>query len=100
MPIAHLIHSVDSLKLAKEIDKRARNINKVQNILIEVKTSDEESKFGVTEKNEFNSLVNYCKDAENINLFGLMTMAPFTDDEDLIRKSFKKLYSIFTELNK
>lgn len=99
VPFCHLIHSVDSLKLAKEIDKRAKTVDKVQNLLVELKTSDEASKYGITSDNEFNEIVDYCFNAENIKLQGLMTMAPFTNDENLIRASFKKLKEKFDELN-
>ena len=96
---AKLIHSVDSLKLAREIDKRAKNINKVQNILLEVKTSGEESKYGLQSDKDLNELAEYCKFAGNLNLLGLMTMAPYTNDMELIRSSFKSLRNIFSKLN-
>ncbi len=99
VPVAFLIHSVDSLKLANEINKRAKLINKKQNILIEVKTSDEETKYGITSRQDFFELIKFCSEAENLNLEGLMTMAPFTDDENLVRSSFKKLRGVFDELN-
>lgn len=99
VPVSYLIHSVDTLKLAGEINKRAKMINKKQNVLLEVKTSGEESKYGVTNEKEFNELVDFCKKSENLNLLGLMTMAPFTDNEKLIRDSFKKLRYLLNDLN-
>ncbi len=99
VPYAYLIHSVDTLKLAGEINKRAKNINKIQNVLLEVKTSYEESKAGLENENEIEEILNFCEDAENINVEGFMTMAPFTDDENEIRKSFKKLKSVFDNFN-
>ena len=96
---AYLIHSIDSIKVAKEVNKRAVNINKVQNILLEVNTSGEESKFGLKNYEEVLELANYCKDANNISLVGLMTMAPYSKDENLIRNSFKALNDIFVKLN-
>lgn len=99
VPYATLIHSVDSTKLVDEINKRAHNINKIQKILIEVNTSGEESKFGLTEITAITNLVKYCKSLQNISLVGLMTMAPFTSDEERVRNSFKSLKNIFVKLN-
>jgi len=100
VPYAYLIHSVDTLKLAGEINKRAKNINKVQKVLLEIKTSYEETKAGLESENEIKEILDFCENAENINVEGFMTMAPFTDDENEIRKSFKKLKSIFDDFNK
>lgn len=100
VPFAHLIHSVDRLKLANEINKRASNINKIQNILIEVNTSKEESKFGLEAFDDVELLASQCKELSNVNLLGLMTMAPFTSNEIEIRSSFKTLKQIFDKLNK
>ena len=88
---AEFIHSVTSLSLAEEINKRAEQLNKKQKILIQVKTSDEETKSGVTDENEIIDLVHACKEFSNISPVGLMTIAPFTDDQNLIRKSFRYL---------
>ena len=99
VPYAYLIHSVDTLKLAREINKRARNIKKIQNVLIEIKTSYEETKAGLVDSNEIKDVLDFCIEAENINVQGFMTMAPFTDDEEEIRKSFKKLKNLFEDFN-
>ena len=99
VPTAHLIHSVDSIKLAKEIDKRAANINKVQKILLEVNTSGEESKFGMKIDDQVYELANFSKGLKNVELVGLMTMAPYTSDEDIVRNSFRSLKDIFIKLN-
>ncbi len=88
---AEYIHSVDSLKLAVEINKKAEAIGKVQKILFEIKTSSEESKFGIQNENDFFELINKVRELANIKAAGLMTMAPYTDDEKVIRESFKKL---------
>ena len=97
---AEFIHSVDSIKLAEEINNKAGQINKVQNVLLEVKTSDEESKFGMTGKDKIFEVAEFCKDAENINLCGLMTIAPFVEDQKVIRNSFKNLRTLKEELNR
>ncbi|MBK8945825.1 MAG: YggS family pyridoxal phosphate-dependent enzyme [Ignavibacteriae bacterium] len=91
VPIAEFIHSVDSIKLAEEINKRAQFANKIQRILLEVKTSDEDTKYGISNFEDLEKIADYCKKLQNIKLVGLMTMAPYTENEILIRKSFKKL---------
>ncbi|MEE9430402.1 MAG: YggS family pyridoxal phosphate-dependent enzyme [Melioribacteraceae bacterium] len=99
VPYANLIHSVDTLKLANEINKRAGNINKVQHVLLEMKTSEEESKLGITNIEAAVEILDFCKNEKNILVEGLMTMAPFTNDEEVIRKSFRKMKSNFDTLN-
>ena len=70
-----LIHSVDSRRIALEIDKEAAKINKVQDILIEVKTSEEETKYGVIPE-DLAGLVEFVSGLAHIRLKGFMTMAP------------------------
>lgn len=96
---AEFIHSVDSVKLAAEINKRANNINKVQKVLLEINTSDEEAKFGLTEEKDIIEVIEFCNSCENVDLQGLMTMAPFTDDEKVIRDCFIKLRNTKESLN-
>ena len=86
----YLIQSVDSLKLAKEINKEAQKQGKKINILIEVKTSSEESKTGLPPE-ELDNLIKEVKELKNINLLGLMTIGPNTENEEEIRKAFKLL---------
>lgn len=96
---AEYIHSVDSVKLAEEINKKAKSINKVQKILLEINTSDEESKFGLKEEKDILEIAQFCGKCENIYLTGLMTMAPYTDDKKIIRDCFIKLRNIKDSLN-
>lgn len=96
---ADYIHSVDSLLLVTEINKKAAALNKVQNILLQVKTSDEESKSGIAEESILFDLAGYCKELENINLLGLMTIAPYTDNKEVIRNSFRYLAELKSKLN-
>ncbi len=96
---AEYIHSVDSLLLASEINKYAAKLNKVQKILLQVKTSEEETKAGITAFSELHDLAFYCKVFANVKLLGLMTIAPFTSEESLIRKSFASLWKIKEKLN-
>ncbi|MFA4923896.1 MAG: YggS family pyridoxal phosphate-dependent enzyme [Ignavibacteriaceae bacterium] len=100
VPRAGFIHSVDKLKLAEEIAKSALKQNKVQNILLEIKTSEEATKYGLTSEKEFFEIAKFCSEHQEINLVGLMTMAPFTDDEKKIRQSFSQLRILKEKLNK
>lgn len=94
-----LIHSVNKLSLAKEIDKQAKAVSKKVNILLEVNIFGEESKHGYEEAALIQDLAEYKK-LENINICGLMTMAPYTDDEDIQRQVFSSLRALKDRLNK
>jgi len=96
---AELIHSVDSLELVEEINARAEKLGKVQKILLEVKTSEEETKSGLETENEILSLVKRCSELKNIELKGFMTMAPLTEDANIIRKSFRDLRNLKDQIN-
>lgn len=96
---AEIIHSVDSVKLADEINKRASSLGKMQQVLLEIKTSDEATKFGLTDEDEILKVAEFCKSSSNIKLLGLMTIAPFTDDTDKVRKSFSGLRELKEKLN-
>jgi pyridoxal phosphate enzyme (YggS family) len=97
---ASFIHSVDSLMLADEINNQAQKLNKVQKILLEVKTSFEDTKSGLNSSTEVLELAKHCSTLSNVELVGLMTMAPFTNDESIIRKSFSDLRKLKDEINK
>lgn len=97
---AEYIHSVDSIELLEEINKRASSLNKVQKILLEVKTSYEETKSGLTNEEEIFRIAELTKNYPNVNLVGLMTIAPLTDDENIIRKSFRDLRVLKDKMNK
>jgi len=96
---ASFIHSVDSISLADEINKQATKLGKMQKILLEVKTSFEESKSGAEGEESLKALAEHCKSLENIDLIGLMTMAPYTNDEKIIRQSFSELRKLKDKLN-
>ena len=85
-----LIHSVDSLKLAREIDKQARKCNKIQSILIQVNIAQEDSKSGVTEE-EAPQLVSDISRLPNLSVRGLMTMPPFFNAPEKVKPYFKSL---------
>ena len=88
--IFDLIHSVDSIKLAAEIDKQAQKIAKAQAILVQVNISGESSKSGVADK-EAMTLIKEILSMGNLRLQGLMTMPPFFDDPDRARPFFTGL---------
>ncbi|MBL1214813.1 MAG: YggS family pyridoxal phosphate-dependent enzyme [Ignavibacteriae bacterium] len=96
---AHLIHSVDSLKIAKEIEKRASKIHKIQKVLIELNTSGEHSKMGIRDYAEAKELAVYCRNSDSLNLTGLMTMAPYTEEEEILRNCFSELRKIKNKMN-
>jgi len=96
--IFDLIQSVDSLHLAQEIDKEARKINKVQEILVEIKTSPEENKTGLKAGGAIEDIMEIIK-LDNISIKGLMTIAPIVDNPDEARPYFQKLKELKDEIN-
>lgn len=96
---AEFIHSVDSVKLADEINKKAESISKTQNVLLEINTSLEGSKFGLRNEKEIFDTAQFCSLSKNLRLVGLMTMAPYTDDKNIIRDCFMKLRKLKDKLN-
>lgn len=94
---AYLIHSVDSLRLAQQIDHEAKKKNVMSNILIEVNIAGEESKFGVS-KEEVEVLLEEIKKLTNIHVKGLMTIAPFVEDAEENRVYFKEMYKLFVDM--
>ena len=98
-PFVHLVHSVDSLKLLKEIDKQAKKNNRIIDCLLQFHIAQEETKFGLSLM-EAEALIS-CqdfKDLKNINIVGVMGMASFSDDVSLIKREFQELNSIFKHL--
>lgn len=94
-----LIHSVNSFSLATEINKRAQSINRCVDILLEINIAGEESKEGYSYEELEKELESY-KSLKNIKIKGLMTMAPYTNDEKLIRGVFRELAQIKNRLNR
>ena len=93
--IFNLIQSVDSIRLALEIEKEAEKINKIQDCLIEIKTSPEETKSGIQEEDIY-KLIEGIKNLKHVRVKGLMTIAPYGIDS---RPYFKKLYSLKEKLS-
>lgn len=88
--IASLIHSVDSLRLAEEIDRRAGEVGKIQKVLIQVNLAEEESKYGIRE-NELAGLLERMEGLENVEPNGLSTIAPIASEPEQVRWLFKRL---------
>ncbi len=92
-----LIHSVDSLKLAKEISKQALKRNKVMDILLEVNIGDEESKWGFEASELENSIIEISK-LPNLRVCGIMAIPPMCNEPEENRKYFKEMYQIFIDI--
>lgn len=90
-----LIHSVDSLHLAKEIDKRAKQHDKIMDILIQVNSAKEESKFGVTVEEVDDLIRDIADECPNVRIKGLMCIAPFEEDTNECRPFFRTAKQIF-----
>ena len=94
-PFVSLIHGVDSLKLLLEINKQAQKNNRVIDCLLQVHIADEETKFGLDEK-ELKEIFEFDKEQlNNVRIVGLMGMATFTEDQNQIKKEFQYLKSLF-----
>lgn len=99
-PFVHLIHGVDSAKLLKAINKEGEKIGRVISCLLQVHIAKEESKFGFDAK-ELKELMESDELArlDHVKVKGLMGMATFTDDEQVIRAEFRELKSLMDQLN-
>ena len=96
-PFVALIHGVDSLKLLKEINKRALQNNRTIDCLLQVHIATERSKFGFG-REEVESTLNQAEEFKNIRITGLMGMATFTDDTQQVVDEFKSLKTIFDSI--
>ncbi len=96
-PFIYMIHSVDSIKLLDEINKRALSANRKIRVLIQVHIAEEEEKFGF-DMGEISRLFNkeFIDNYPNIIFCGLMAMATFTENTDQIRNEFKSVKKVFT----
>jgi len=95
-----LIHGVDSLKLLQEINKQAAKHNRVIDCLLQMYIAEEETKFGLDEK-ELEDILHFVQNdkLQNIKVVGLMGMATFTDNQTQIKKEFLNLKSTFDKIN-
>lgn len=105
-PFVSLIQGVDSEKLLKEINKEAKKNNRVIDCLLQVHIAKEETKFGL-DAEELNSIItriaatnsNEENPFQNVSINGLMGMASFTDDKEVVRKEFAFLKGLFETTN-
>ncbi len=86
-----MIHSVDSLRLAQEIDKRAAQHGLTMDILIQVNSAEEESKFGITTAETGKMIEDILEQCPNIRIRGLMCIAPFEEDPEDVRVYFTEV---------
>lgn len=93
---ARMIHSLDSVKLAAEIDARCRKLGITQDVLVEVNIGEEENKTGVNPA-EVPAFLDSIGDFSSIKVRGMMTMAPKCEEKDEFRKYFKESYRIFLD---
>ena len=101
-PFVSLIHGVDSLKLLQEINKQAKKNNRTIDCLLQMYIAEEETKFGLDEK-ELDEILQFIQndknEMKNIRVVGLMGMATFTDNQTQIEKELTRLKSIFDTTN-
>ena len=96
-PFVSLIHGVDSLKLLKEINKRAEKNNRIIDCLLQVHIAQESSKFGFG-INEIQHAIKEAEQFKNIKIVGLMGMATFTDNAEQISAEFQYLKDVFDKV--
>jgi len=94
-PFVGLIHSVDSVKLIKEINRQGSKYNRSISCLLQVHIAEEETKFGLSEEELYQLLEEVTHSGyKNIKIAGLMGMATYTDNEEVIRREFRYLKKI------
>ena len=93
-----LIHSIDKISTASKLNLEAKEINKVQSILLQLKTSDEDTKHGANQT-EIISIAESVLNMKNLKLEGIMSIGPNTSDKSIIRKSFTETYRTLDKIN-
>jgi pyridoxal phosphate enzyme (YggS family) len=97
LPLVSVIHSIDSLRLAEEIDQQSAKAGKKMSVMMELNASEESTKFGVAVGAAVH-LAEQIDSMENLQLIGLMTMAPLEADEKQIRHVFVRTREVFEEM--
>ena len=94
-----VIHSVDSARLAMEIDRCAKRAGKIQNVLLQINVAGEDTKSGValTQADELAALI---ESLDHLRLCGVMTIAPFYEDQEQTRPVFREMRSIFERIKR
>lgn len=95
--IFDMIQTVDSVKIAKEIDKRCGDMGKIMPILVEINSGEEPNKEGVMPEDAIN-LIKYISKLKNVKIKGLMTMAPYFDNPEKDRPYFRLTKKLFNEI--
>ena len=95
-PFVSLIHSIDSFKLLREVNKEAKKNNRIINCLLQFHVAQEDTKFGLSmdEANEILSSKEFVE-MQNVSIVGLMGMASFVEDEEQVRNEFRTLEQYF-----
>lgn len=93
-----LIHSIDSIRLLKEINRRAAQLELIVDVLIQVNVAGEETKYGI-KVDEVNNFLKNSAGFQNVFIKGLMTIAPFTDNTEEVRQVFRTLKKKFDEVS-
>ena len=96
-PFIHLIHSIDSLKLLREVEKQAAKHERILRVLLEIHVAEEDTKHGFT-PDECRTLVQQLPDLPHVRICGIMGMVTLTDDETQIAREFHTLHALFKEL--
>ena len=94
-----LIHSVESLHLAAEIDRVAKNKGVIQNVLIEINVGGELSKSGFSFENAKENVKTISSEYKNLCVKGLMAMMPMSSDEQFLTSLFKKMRTLYDDFN-
>ncbi len=97
VPWTHMIHSVDSLRLAEEINNQAGKLDRSIPVMIEVNAGGEGSKHGIAVAATTHFVEQICS-LPHLEITGLMAMAPFTDDESVIRETFTRVRELYDEI--
>jgi len=98
LKVFDVIHSLDSLRLAVELDEQARLVNKRIDCIVEVNVSGEEAKYGIDPGDAFN-FIKEISLLPNLHIIGLMTMAPYADSQEAARPYFKGLATLRDNLS-
>ena len=97
LPHVKMIHSVDSVRLAREIEQEVERLGKTVDILLEVNVAGEESKFGFSLEDTMDGVLQISR-FPHIRICGLMTIAPFVENPELNRPVFQKLFQLYVDI--
>ncbi|MCK5685227.1 YggS family pyridoxal phosphate-dependent enzyme [bacterium] len=100
LPPVKLIHSVESLKLVSELEKTGKKKNQIFDILLEINTGGEKAKNGLFEEADIEEMMELIAKSDYVQAHGFMTMAPFTDDNNIVRNCFRKLKKLRDKYSK